>query len=1106
MKFFSYGSSCEEKTRLRYWFMKLDPAIKRMIIMRINLIAFLVSITVMNVCASASAQSISINVQQAPLKEVLNQIKKQSGYQFLYDKVQIESSKSVTINVKGAELKQVLDLCFDQQPLTYEIVNKTIVIKLKPRSLGDKVTSFLKSLKVTGRVKDEDNKPVAGATVKIKGSKQSGTTNQDGKFSLNDVSEAATLVISFIGYEDQEMPVTAEMTIVLKRSTSRLDEIQVIAYGSVVQRLSTGTVTKIKATDIEKQPISNPLAALQGRVSGLIVAQSSGLSGSSYDVQLRGRTSIKNSSNPLYLIDGVPFGGTSLDIIGGGTGIYGQSPFSSINTQDIESIEVLKDADATAIYGSRGANGVILITTKKGKAGKTEFSANFYSGIGKVTRTMEYLNTAQYLDMRREAFKNDGIVPTASNAPDLMVWDNSRYTDWKDLLIGGTAKTTDVQANLSGGSQTTQFLIGTNYHHETTVFPGSLADNKANVHFNLNHRSTDNKFLFNFSATYNNDNNNLISTDLTSVVRIVPNAPLPFDASGKLNWSEGGVSFQNPLAYFQQPYKAVTDNLMSNAVVEYALFPELKIRTNLGFTNMALKQTILKPKSSADPANTTTNSATFANNTGKNWIIEPQLEYEKSFALHKINVLVGSTWQQDIIDGKKIDASGFISDALIESPGAAASQVTRLNYSQYNYQAVFGRINYNYDNKYIVNLTGRRDGSSRFGPGKQFANFGSIGAAWIFTEEAWTKRLLPYLSFGKLRSSFGVTGNDKIGDYKFLDTWLTSNYPYQGTAGLTPYFLNNPDYAWELNKKLEFSIDLGFFKDKILFNAGFYQNRSSNQLIDYSLPAQTGFTQILKNFPALVQNAGWEFNLNTTNINNQKFNWTSNLNLTIARNKLLEFPGLETSSYADQYMIGYPLAITKNLIYKGVDPQTGVYTFNGTNIVSDRTSIGNIEPKFYGGLSNSFSYQGFQLDFLLQFVKQDGLNYLASSSVVTPGIMNNQPIYVLDRWTAPGQSTTVQKFTTQNTTGAAGTANYNYTFYSDARISDASFIRLKNVYLGYSIPGTWINRIKAKSLKVYLQAQNLFTVTNYFGNDPENANYNALPPLRVITAGLQFSY
>ncbi len=409
----------------------------------------------------------------------------------------------------------------------------------------------------------------------------------------------------------------------------------------------------------------------------------------------------------------------------------------------------------------------------------------------------------------------------------------------------------------------------------------------------------------------------------------------------------------------------------------------------------------------------------------------------------------------------------------------------------------------------MLNLTGRRDGSSRFGPDRQFANFGAVGAAWIFSKEASIKRILPPLTYGKLRGSIGTTGNDQIGDYQYLNTYSPYIYPYQGQTGLVPTQLYNPDYGWETNRKSELGLELGTLNDRIIATVSYYHNRSSNQLINSPLPIQTGFSGIIRNLPADVQNTGWEFQLNTTIIKTESFTWDASVNLTIARNKLLEFPDLSSSGYASSYEIGKPLNIVKLVHSLGVNPQTGIFQFADKNghITStpsypdDYTVVKDLTPAFYGGFSNRFQYKGLSLGIFFQFVKQQGFNYIHSNT--TPGSMTNQPTDVLNRWRHPGDLTNNQLFTT--TDPAAAAYNY-YSSSSDGAVSDASFIRLKNVELSYSLPAKWTSRIKTQLIRVYLRGQNLITFTGYKGADPEVMNTSVLPPLKTLAAGIQLTF
>lgn len=1076
-------------------------------------ITLLTIIAFFSALAPTYSQKISLSLTNASLEKTFKEIRKQTGYNFVYTREQINKANPVSINVKDASLNQVLEICFNDQPLSFKIDNKYIIVKEKPATTNSPPDKNI--FHITGKVINEKNEPVVGATIAIKNTKYGTATDGNGEFVLSTHEKDAILRISSVGYVDQEILLNGKthFVISLKISVGTLDETVLIAYGKTTKRLNTGNVGKVTSEEISRQPISNPLAALQGRVPGLVVTQTSGVQGGKFNVQIRGRNSLSQGYEPLFIVDGVPFAPNNINLnqLTSAFASYegqGLSPFNSINPNDIESIEVLKDADATAIYGSRGANGVVLITTKKGKGGKTIFSANVSTGFSRVTRTMDMMNTKEYLQIRKEAFKNDGEIPDIYNAPDLLLWDTTRYTDFKKLFIGGTANSTDAQVFVSGGNESTQFLIRSGYHYESTVFPGNYSDNRGSVDFNLNHISLDKKFTINLSTNYNSDKNHIGTNDPTSFLSLPPDLPLLYDSIGKLNWAIDGNSFDNPLAFLFQNYRVQTDNLISNLQLGYKILKALTVRISLGYNSIFVDEKSAFPKASKNPQDEPSGSATFGNNRFKSWIIEPQADYIMNIGRMKFTALIGGTWQQTLNNHSTIEASGYINDELLGSVGGAGNINVSDGFNEYRYEAIFCRLNFNWQDKYIMNVTGRRDGSSRFGPNRQFANFGAGGVAWIFSNEKVFKDNLSFLSFGKLRASYGTTGNDQIGDYQYLDAWRPLSNQYQGPS-LVPIRLFNPDYSWEINRKAEVGIELGFINDRILFSPVYFRNRSGNQLVNYRLPSQTGFTSITKNFPALIQNDGLEFSLSTKNISQKIFSWTTSINFSIPRNKLVSFQGLSTSSYANIYVQGKSLNLINAYHLLGVDPASGVYQFkdvNGDGLmdVNDYEANYNLDPKFYGGLSNSFQYRGWKLNIFLEFKKQMGYsfnNYPIYS--FTPGGMYNLPKITLSRWKMPGDAASIQQFTQTYT--PAFDAQYNFSI-SDGRLSDASYIRLKNVSLSYNLSEKLSKKINLLSASIYLLGQNLLTLTKYKGSDPETQNLFVLPPLKTITAGINLTF
>jgi len=1108
----THGS--KKKQRVLPWLIGLDPAIKRKVLMRIQLTAFLILFTMLHLWASGSAQQLSMTYNNAPLKTVLEDITAQSGYRLWLNDRLLEQSKTVSINVKEASLKDVLDKCFESQPLTYEITNKTIVIKLKPFSPKDKLISLLQAIKITGTVKDEQGQPMPGVTVSVKGSNISTMTDAQGNYSIT-VDEKGTLVFSYIGYQSKEFSIKNSNIINLRLQpiSAELDQVQIMAYGTTTQRLNTGNISSVKANEIEKQPVNNPLLALQGQVPGIFITPANGLPGSNVTVRIQGLNSIANGSDPFYVIDGVPYSSTPITSISNSLR-NGISPLNFINPAMIESIEILKDADATAIYGSRAANGAILITTKKGIAGDTKVDLRMQHGGAKVGSKVNLMNTEQYLTLRRDAFKLDNKTPGPTDYDLNGTWDQNRYTDWQEELVGGTAQYQDAGLSVSGGNLQTQFRIGADYHRETSVNPGDLADQKTAISLTLNHRSANQRFTLNFSTNYMVDKNKMLNTDVFQyAIKLPPNAPALYNEDGSLNWGQlpnGNATWDNPLQNIEQRYVNATTNLISNVVLGYQLAPGLIVDSSFGYSNLQGEETVKTPLVFHQPQLRPTRNRTssISNKDLVSWIIEPTLKYKRSLGPGKLDFLLGTTFQSSDNNALTVTGTGFASDDQMDNIAAAPTiTIPTSVQSTYRYTALFGRINYNISNSYIVNLTARYDGSSRFGPENKFHTFYAVGAAWIFTEEQWLKNNLPILSFGKLKTSYGTTGSDQIGDYSFINLYGNVSgvqVPYQNVVGLSPTGHFNPYLQWEQTNKLNLGLDFGFFKDRILLNANYFHNRSSNQLVTTPLPFLTGYATIKTNLPAVLQNTGLELALNTRPIEADKFRWSSNLNFTIPRNKLVSFPDIENSTYAGQLKIGEPAGIQRWNRFTGVNPTTGRYQFVTTSgalsslpAFADRVALIDMAPYFYGSFSNTLAYKGFELSFLWQFVKQKGLDYRFG---INPGTMQNQPASIDGNyWQQAGDDKFIQRPATTSLTEAS------FASISDGYYTDASFLRLKNVHLSYSLPQQLIAKAGMTRASLFASAQNLLTFTG-FDLDAETQTPLMMPTLKVVTLGLQIGF
>lgn len=1112
-----YGvTSYIRKSMANLWQSAWNPSIRKWL-MRINLTCLMLLIAFLQISLAANAQKISLSKRNAPLTEIFKELRKQSGYDFVINKDQIKLAKPVSIVVNGDDLINVLNKCFEGQPFTYAMEEKTIVVVNKKPEVVDKNAP---PIDVKGRIVDESGVALVGASVSIKGTERRIITNENGEFSFIKVDEGAILVISFIGYEGKETRVRSDLgDVKLTQKTAGLEEVTINAgYYRVTDKERTGSIAKVTAKDIENQPVNNVLSAIQGRMAGVSITQNSGVAGGGYDIQIRGRNSLRTITNntndgnqALFILDGVPMSSAvkstfSSQILP----LNNISPLNSLNINDIESIVVLKDADATAIYGSRGANGVILITTKKGDKNQSVISLSSNLTFSNVSSKMEMLSTSQYIDMRQKAFSNDNISIYPATAYDVNgAWDKSSYTDWQNILTGSTATTSNTSLGLSGGSEQWSYRINATHNEQTTVYPADYKYKNNAFSTAFTHFSKDKKLSLALSNNFSQQYNNVINEDLTNIgLFLSPNSPALYNADGSLNWQNN--TFTNPMASTVVTYENDTKQLNNSLNISYQLFRNITFSINSGFNYQNFEEFNLRPYTRYNPAfnfTSATGSSTFTSTYSSfSYNVEPQLTGDFNFGKSKVSVLFGGTLQSAESKQSSIQATGFESISLMRNINAAKTKIlSDVLYNDYKYAAFFGRLNYQFDNKYIINLTARRDGSSRFGPNNRFANFGAIGAAWLFSNESFFKEFR-CLSFGKLRTSYGIAGSDNIGNAQFLDTYsVASSSIYNGVVGLVPTRLFNGDFSWEKTKKLEAALELGFLNDRLNVNASWYRNLSSNQLVGIPLSSITGFTSVQANLPATVENKGWEFEIHSRPIVTKGFSWQSDLNFAIPKNRLVSFPNLEGSTYSNQYAIGAPTSIVKLYELTGVNATTGAYSFvdiDGDGKISspnDNRYIEDLSIKFYGGWSNRLQYKNLDLSFLLQFTKQRNYNY--NSYMPVAGTMNNQPIEVLNVWSAETPNGFYMPYST-GVNAAKNTAQANF-MKSTAAVGDASFIRLKNIQLNYRLK---FKKLAVKDVLIYVQGQNLLTLTKYFGIDPEFVVTGYLPPLKTWSFGTQINF
>jgi TonB-dependent starch-binding outer membrane protein SusC len=1132
---------------------------KTILVMKLS--AVLILVASLHVAARSTAQKVTYFGKDVELTTILSVIREQTGYVFFYDKKDLKDIEPISVSLKDVPVEAALRSILLGLPLEFELQGNTVFITRKMGYLRDDTREgpapeAAPQDTIRGYVRDSTGAPLQGASVVIKGTKDGATTDFRGGFGLIRAKAGTVVVVSYTGYISKEIIIsssTHNLFVMLQRSQSVLDETVVQAYGTTSRRFNVGSISTVDAETIEKQPVTNVLLALEGQVPGLTVNQMNGVPGSAVLMQVRGQNTLTSNSvspgnlvgqkpydQPLFIIDGVPFApqnnnlsqlntfATAGNFGGGINQAGGISPFDNINPNDIESISILKDADATSIYGTQGSNGVVLITTKKGKPGKTVFNLMATTGYNTAERGVKLLNTPQYLGLRNAAFAADGVAPSNdpnnynAYAPDLLLFDSTKYTNWEHVIYGKTSNNTDIHGTLSGGTYNNTFLIAGGFTRSDFNYPGNFSDQRLTMHSAFHHVSQDNRLTIDFGTDYGYDQNNSPGGGGGRIL-LPPNTPDLLDKQGNLLWSYNGVSLDNYQFYnfLKQTDLLQNYNLNTTMHITYKILTGLSISANLGYNRNTTSEHSIFPASSQDPLYASISASFFTNNF-ETINVEPQLDYTTTIGKGVLTSLVGATYKKNTSYNDVVTGFGYANDDFLGSINGAPIVQAYDNSTIYKYDAAFARIKYVYDRKYILSLNGNRDGSSNFGPGRRFGNFGAVAAGWIFTEEHFFKKAIPFMSYGKLSGSYGTSGSDGIAGYNYQAFWRTpySTPPFQGIQPDAPLNLYNPDYSWALKKSLNTALDLGMFHDRVLLNATYYRDREGNQLGGNLLPGQTGFSQVLANLPAKTQNSGWEFSVTSNQIKMKNFSWSTTFNITFNRNKLLAFPNLVGSSYAYQYVLGKPVSEVIGYKYAGLDPQSGLFTYltskgqvtNTPNyelasLGGDQVPIADREVKYMGGFGNTFSYRHISLYLFFQFSSQEAPNYMSEIySSYTPGIaIANQPVQVLNYWKNPGDHATFQKLTTNYGTTTA-LAEQNFSSSSGAYSND-TYARLKTMALSYSFPDAFLKKAHIQGARIYINAQNLLTITNYKVADPETfGNFTSMPIQRTIVCGLNFNF
>ncbi|HTL10234.1 MAG TPA: TonB-dependent receptor [Chitinophagaceae bacterium] len=1110
-----------------------------------KLTAILLTIACLHADAKSFGQVVSLSVKNAPPLQVFNEVEKQTGYTFIYAKEQAERMKFINLNVVKADLVTVLNLIFNEDQLfTYVISGRYIAINEKTaKSSQNQSLSVADVMPVSGRITDDGGKPLEGVSVVLKTSGKGTKSKSDGSFSIGVPEGGDILVFSYVGFEVLEINVkkAGQLAIKMKPVINSGQEIVVLGYGRVKKRDLTGSVSSIGATELKEQPISSFNQALQGRVSGVQITNASNAPGGGITVRVRGGNSISASNDPLYVIDGFPVSNP-----GPASGLNNATafpnPLAAINPNDIESIEVLKDASATAIYGSRGANGVVLVTTKRGKDGQSNIDFEVYYGIQQITKKLDLVTAEQHTAAKNEQLRNLGFPERYGNssAYPLKPAEYGKGTDWQDEIYRSAA-IKNYQLSFYGGSDKLRYMVSANlFDQEGIVIASNFKRYSARL--NLDAKVNDRiKIGTNFivSRNYNNGVSEVGLSGLVGLATTISPASPVFDANGNyqlLNVGPGSGfnSYANPVAVANTSTNlSVTDRVIGNIFSDISLAKGLTARISLGadvFSNRRnifyTPQTLLGNTANGMGSNGTASNLNILN--------ENTLTYSKTTKYHAVDVVAGVTFQHNREERSAVEAQDFPNYSLGSNNLALANKPLPPSGSiqEWGLNSYLGRLNYRFKDRYLFTVTGRMDGSSRFGANNKYGFFPSGAFAWRISDE-------PFLNENKiirdlkLRISYGITGNDGIGLYNSLSSYGTGRTNFGNTEVLTSSAsrIANPDLRWEKTGQFDVGLDVGILNNRIQVTADYYIKTTKDLLLGVELPATTGFTSVTRNVGSL-ENRGFEIGLNTVNLNGI-FKWKTSGNISFNTNKVLKlndatefFVSSTQNTSTSIVRIGQPVGSFYGNVFDGIWQTQDEITKAGAraragdlpgaikykdlnddgifNEATDRTILGNGIPKIIYGLTNNFMFKGFNLSVFLQGVQGNSIYNFARRSMETsdPSAAILKSV-VENAWRADKPSNTNPSIRQWRPTGTDS-------YY----LEDGSFLRVKNVLLGYQLP---LKIQFIKSARVYISGQNLFTVTKYRGYDPEvNSDFNsntsygvdayAYPAARTITFGANLTF
>ncbi len=935
-------------------------------------------------------------------------------------------------------------------------------------------------MQITGTVTGaDDGLSIPGVSIIVKDNSTIGTTTDiDGKYSLTVPSDTETLIFSFVGMKTTEVLIEGRsvINIQLESEVLAMDEVIVVGYGTQSKRLITGSVASVGAAELENEVIQGIDNALQGRMTGVRVSSNSGTPGGGISVRIRGASSILAGNEPLYIIDGVPIN----------TGDYSQEAYggqdlnatTSINPNDIEDIQVLKDASYAAIYGARAANGVVLITTKTGKSGKAKINFSLSTGTQQMIKKRDLLNSEQYVLAMNEALFNSFGLVDYLGSPD----DYEADTDWQDEVTQ-VAPISEYQLSISGGNEMINYYVSGGYMDQDGIVIGSDYE-RISGRVNMDVKATD-KLKLGTRIQMSKENINRIYGDnniyapLANAYAVEPIEPV-YNDDGSYNT---GTLYANPVAMAKEP-KHYTQiyRTIGNLFFEYDIIENLTFKSSVNTDILNLREDSFLP-TDIGLAVGSNGDGVSGNSNIQRIGLEETLTYNLNVNSHNMKVMAGFSYEDNKEFYTQVEAIQFPSNDFKWITSAAEVDGGDAFTTSYKLSSFFGRVQYDFDKKYLVQFILRADGSSRFGTNNKYGYFPSASLAYRLSEENFIKDI-SVISDLKVRFSYGTTGNQNIGNFASYGLWSSGNN-YLGLPGVAPNQLANPDLRWEKTTTIEGGLNVGLFKDRISLDLSVYQKNTTDLLLERPLTGVSGYTEITENIGKL-ENNGVELAINTINFETTSgFKWTTNFNISFNRSEITELYNDEPidAGFANRYAVGRAFGEFYGYKFLEVNSETGDMVFEDLDgepgiTDADRTFIGDPNPDYEGGITNVFSFKGLELSAFFQFVQGNDV-YNAVRTYSEAYFFDNMETRVLDRWQQPGDITDVPR---------AVYANPDIQRVSSYKVEDGSFVRLKSVRIAYNLPSSWLERVKIRSFQIFATGQNLVTWTDYSGPDPE-VNY-----------------